>query len=247
VPDPIIALAPGAVDVWTVLDGEIDVPGTVEACLSLLSPAELAEAGRRSHSLGRQEYIITRGLVRSALSRYAPVPARVWEFRANDAGRPEIGWPATDLRFSVSHTPGLTALAVVRGAIDVGIDVEKLGPHPQALDLARSSFAPAPVQELARLPEGTRDRRFLEHWTLAEAYVKARGRGFGLPLDGFWFELEPSTSPRVRFGPKLGDESSRWQFRQVTVQGSHLLAVAAAVDAPLVVKVRRCVPPRRFE
>jgi len=50
--------------------------------------------------------------------------------------------------------------------------------------------------------EATRSRisqvgRFLELWTLKEAYLKARGRGISIPLRGFQFRLSDSGPPRV--------------------------------------------------
>ena len=79
----------------------------------------------------RRAFLMTRALVRTTLSRYAPVAPADWRFITNAHGRPEIldrpaGVP--DLRFNISHTDGLIACAVTIGR-EVGVDVEHIGRH----------------------------------------------------------------------------------------------------------------------
>ena len=53
--------------------------------------------------------------------------------------------------------------------------------------------------------------RFFELWTLKEAYIKARGLGLALPLDGFSYHFEPQLSLQIR--PDLQDDGADWQSR----------------------------------
>ncbi|MBT2472565.1 4'-phosphopantetheinyl transferase superfamily protein [Streptomyces sp. ISL-66] len=106
--------------------------------------------------------------------------------------------PPVRVNVSVSHTRGLTAVAVCTGA-DVGVDVEPVRELP-ALALARRWFG----EEDARWIEGhdaaLRSRALLWVWTHKEALGKARGTGLAgggrlgpvpLPASG----LPPAPAP----------------------------------------------------
>ena len=57
---------------------------------ALLEPEERARRDRYLFEPSRREYLLTRALVRTTLSRYAPVAPAAWRFRANEHGRPEV-------------------------------------------------------------------------------------------------------------------------------------------------------------
>src|ERR1035437_6755750 len=77
-------------------------PRLVQAYADLLDPDEDARWRRYRVPNPQHEYLVTRALVRTVLSRYAPeVDPREWRFLAGPHGRPEISSPAYrgDLRF----------------------------------------------------------------------------------------------------------------------------------------------------
>jgi len=165
-------------------------------------------------------------MARSILSRYASVHPSKWRFASNPFGRPEITEPAhaAHLRFNLSHADGLVAL-VVSAHYEVGVDVERIGRQP-AMEVAESRFAPSEVAALRALPDAEQARRFLEYWTLKEAYLKARGSGLSVPLDQFSFDLSRPGRPRIRFQPGFDDDHRAWQFDRLFVGAEHLVAVA---------------------
>jgi 4'-phosphopantetheinyl transferase len=225
-----IDLAPGRVDVWlTALAGlGADAIGAFER---LLSPAERERWQRYRVEDARLQYLVGRALVRTSLSRYADVAEGAWEFGANRHGWPYVTEPAShrDLRFNLSHTDGLVACAVSRDC-ELGIDVETIDRRLDVFELAPSVFAPAEVASLVETsPEERRDLFFC-YWTLKEAYIKARGIGVSLALDGFAFDLG-GAAPRVRFSEKCPDDAARWRFRQYVPTPRHKLALAVATPA----------------
>jgi len=212
--------------------------------LPLLTPDEHERMARLIFDRDRQRFLLTRALVRTMLSRYAPVAPADWRFSANVHGRPEIvdrpaGVP--DLRFNISHTEGLIACAVTIGH-EVGVDVEHIG-RRLTRDVPARFFAPGEVAGLRALPENEQARVFFDYWTLKEAYIKARGFGLALPLGDFAFHLSPDHLPRITFEPALPDDPATWQFAQDWPTPSHRLGLAVRrTGDDLPVRIRYVVP-----
>lgn len=216
----------------------------LDAYRALLSPDEHERMARFVFERDRKAFLLTRALVRTTLSRYAPIAPADWKFIANIHGRPEIldrpaGVP--DLRFNISHTDGLIACAVTIGR-EVGVDVENVG-RRVLHDVAGRHFAPTEVSDLRQLPEEEQQRVFFDYWTLKESYIKARGFGLALPLGDFAFKLNPPNSPTIAFEPALDDDPSTWQFLQDWPTPQHRLALAVRRDGKdLPVRIREVVP-----
>jgi 4'-phosphopantetheinyl transferase len=225
-PDP-APLGEGRVDLWlTALSGIGD--DLQAAYQRLLCPSEQARWRRFRVEGARLQYLVGRALVRTSLSHYAAVSEAAWRFDTNDYGCPYISEPATcrNIRFNLSHTDELVACAVRSGG-DVGVDVENTGRVVDIGELAPSVFAPVEVTSLARSAPQDQRRDFFSYWTLKEAYIKARGMGISLALDGFWFDLT-GPSPRIHFTDRCPDDPQRWRFYQYRPTNEHMLAVAVS-------------------
>lgn len=212
--------------------------------LPLLSAEERERMARLVFERDRHRFLLTRALVRTTLSRYAPVAPADWQFIANVHGRPEIldrpaGVP--DLRFNLSHTDGLIACAVTIGR-EVGVDVEHVG-RRLTQDVAARFFAPAEVARLQSLPQDQQKLVFFDYWTMKEAYIKARGFGLALPLGDFAFHFSPETAPSITFEPAMPDDPATWQFLQDWPTPAHRLGLAIRrTGADLPVRLRQVVP-----
>lgn len=205
--------------------------------LRWLAPDEVARYERYLVEHARDEFFLTRVLVRSVLSRYAAIEPEAWEFERNEHGRPEVSGPegAPRVRFNLSNTRGLIACMVRgEGEREVGVDVEDTERKGETVRIAEHFFAPEEVRSLRALPEGRQRLRFFEHWTLKEAYIKARGMGLAIPLDRFAFHLDAPPAIRIAFDPRLGDDASSWQFGLSRPSSRHMLAwaVRRPADAP---------------
>jgi 4'-phosphopantetheinyl transferase len=220
------SLRPGQVDVWLTClcnacrDPEADT-------LRLLSEAERAKWSRFVAADARLQYLVSRALVRTTLSRYTDVGEREWQFGANRYDRPHIEQPAAlrHLQFNLSNATGLVACAV---AVDceVGVDVENTR-RPLDVDaLAPSVFAPMELADFRGCTPPERRERFFAYWTLKEAYIKARGMGLSIPLDAFWFDLGRQ-SPRLHVTERCPDDPERWRFYRYVPTAEHRMAVAA--------------------
>lgn len=213
---------------WLALD-------TIEAhvwprLLQVLDPAERSRAERFHFERDRQAYIAAHALTRTTLSRHAPRPPEAWRFIVGPHGKPEIDEPqsARPLRFNLSHTHGLAAVAVTRRH-DVGVDVERVDPRRLGPDVTDSFFAPAESEHLRSLPSVARIEAAYAFWTLKEAYIKAIGLGLACPLDAFDFVLDPLS---VRFSAGIADDPAHWLFRRLRPTQDHVLALAARSARP---------------
>ena len=219
----------GAVEVWLGTPQELGGTGDRE----LLDATERARADRFLREQPRVTYTAAHGLVRRALSAYAPVDPRAWRFVVGEHGRPDIDpqtpglvGAARELSFNLSHTRGLVAVAVSRVAA-TGVDVEWIERDNDLRRLAAAKFALGERGRLEReVDEDGFRRRFFSYWTLKESYLKARGTGITLPLGAFAFRVEPEAPVDVEFDAVLADDPSDWQFEIRDVGASHALAVA---------------------
>jgi 4'-phosphopantetheinyl transferase len=222
-----VHLAIGRPDVMVVVarpDASAD-PARRAPLLALLSPDERQRLCCFRFDRDRLLFLVAHALVRLTLSHQAPdVPPRHWQFHAGCYGRPEIASPRSTLRFSLSHTRGLAACAVVRDR-EIGLDVEAI-PARAPLDVADHFFSPSEADDVRRTSDRHRAGRFIEYWTLKEAYVKARGIGLSLPLDRFAMRQASGAAWRVAFAPPLDDDARRWWFRSLRIGDGHQLAVA---------------------
>jgi 4'-phosphopantetheinyl transferase len=228
-------LAPAEVHVWTAVPDQVGAPAARARCEAMLSADERDRMRRFHFERDRHIYLVAHALVRTALSRYATCAPAAWTFTANAHGRPEIapGTCARPLRFNLSHTHGLVAVAVALER-DVGVDVEHLYPRSFDLDVAEHFFAPAEVAALMAQPADAQRDRFFAYWTLKESYIKARGLGLALPLDQFAFDLDRRPEHHLDHGdeivltvdPRLEDDGRNWWFHQRRIAPEHRLAVA---------------------
>jgi 4'-phosphopantetheinyl transferase len=221
-------LSAADVDVWLVpRPSLLRDPSLLARYHALLAPAEQERLSRIVHEETRHEYLVARALVRTALSRYAPIDPADWRFDLNAYGRPDIapGQTGLDLRFNLSHARGLVACAVTLGRA-VGIDVEWTLRFPSMLDSIDHFFSPTEVRDMTALPAPARPARFFQCWTLKESYIKAHGKGLSMPLADFSFRFE-GEGGAVRLEPSPGDSAHRWRSWVWNPTEEHTLALTA--------------------
>ncbi len=216
-------------------------PERVQRYLALLEPPELEQYRRFHFDHNRQEYLVTRALVRTVLSKYVARAPGDWRFVRTEHGRPLIAGAQDDpearwLVFNLTNTTGLVACAVARDR-EVGVDAEWMDRRGQQLEVADRFFSAPEVAELrARPPERQLDR-FFDYWTLKESYIKAVGKGLTLPLESFALVLEEGRPIRLRVFPPIQDDPESWQFHLCSPVPRHRLAVAVRRrgDPPLAI------------
>jgi 4'-phosphopantetheinyl transferase len=175
----------------------------------------------------RRDYMLAHALLRRCLSRYTLVEPRAWKFCTHINGKPIV--KALPLSFNLSHTPGLVA-CVVADSMCVGIDVQQASRAIDVEPIAARYFSQEEAALLSRADDHSRVPRFLELWTLREAFLKAAGLGLSGPLNSISFSLEDETMLRFHAPPRF--PSSEWYFALFEPVPSARMAVAAKSAAP---------------
>lgn len=242
---PVLPLNRGEAHLWYTLPESLTDPQLLHSYQALMTPEERVRQQRFHFEKGRHEYLVTRALVRTVLSRYAGVDPHEWRFVSNAYGRPEIASPPhlPPLRFNLSHTEGLIVCIVALDR-EVGVDVENLERPGETVEIADQFFSPTEARALRALPLEAQRQRFFDYWTLKESYIKARGMGVSLPLDQFSFHVETGCPIRISFDPRMKDDPYSWQFDQFQITCQHLISVAIrrGVDPDLTLTVTHIVP-----
>lgn len=179
------------IDVWRV---PLEAPGRPQTDLfELLSADEAARASRFHFDKHRARYIRGRAALRILLGRYLDVPAREIRFQYENNGKPELAFPVNmrNLYFNSSDSDVLGLIAV--GCCqNIGVDLEKVRPMPDLLNIAKRFFSAREVQAILAISEEKREEAFFACWTRKEAFLKATGVGLKYPLSKFSVSVDPA-------------------------------------------------------
>lgn len=251
-----------AAHLWLCRIDDVRDPAVLARCAALLDEVEAARWQRYRSERDRHLFLVSHGLLRLTLSRYAAVQPQDFRFVLGPHGRPELTEShGLGLRFNLSHARGL-AVVLVNRHLDCGVDVEAVGRKVDVPTLACHSFHPSERDDVMAQPPQEQVRRFFEYWTLKEAYIKARGMGLALPLKAFAMQLtapvtvrfEPAGSEGPRSDGPLADEApgdepddpACWQLQLLRPSAEYQVALAIrrghAPDRQ--VMVRHCAPGR---
>lgn len=157
------------------------------------------------------------GFVRSVLAGYGGDDPRGLLFETAEFGKPRLR--GSELHFNLSHSHEMAVLAVAHHA--TGIDLEHVRPMPDAEQIAVRYFAREEVDEVRKAGAAG----FFRCWTRKEAFMKARGEGFSLPLQSFSVSVEPARPRLIRVD---GDPEAprRWKLADIDIAPGYVCAIA---------------------
>jgi phosphopantetheinyl transferase len=189
---------------------------------SLLSDDERERAGQYRVQIARQQFVITRALLRALLGKYLQKDPKKIEFCYSAHGKPELLMPSTNLCFNVSHSKGVVLFAV-RQNQPIGVDLEWIDPVVKGAAIAHRRFSAQEQAILDRLPTGEQQAKFFQFWTRKEALIKLFGDRLFSGIKAYEVSAEGSSGGQW---VNLGQQS-------VWLQDLHLIeSFAAAIATP---------------
>jgi len=231
---------PGRLCLWCGYPDDVVDEAARDACALVLSEDERTRWQTFRFEKGRREYLTSRALVRFALSQYHPLAPEAWCFQVNAYGKPSPD-PECGLRFNLSNSSGLVVCVVAHEA-EVGVDAEPFERAGEIAKLSETVFSPLELAQLDSLHGNEKTNRALSIWTLKEAYVKAKGMGFSLPLTKFSFLFGGAAGIRLELDPRLGDQAERWRFCLLDHAG-HRIAIVVERAAASELQIFETRPP----
>ena len=204
-----------------------------------LDAEELARWKRYLRTESQDLFAVAHVATRFVLSHYGPQAPNEWVYERGENGRPEIVDGPSGLRFNISHTEGMVAV-LVHGDNDAGVDVEAPWRSTNTTSVSRRVFTDEERAAMLALPSDQQAGRFYQLWTLKESFIKAKGKGFAMPLSKFGFTIGDDGSIGFSCDPSLDPDASAWGYSTVWTDAGHVVSVCAHTpDRPYVTPALR--------
>jgi len=211
------------VSLWSIALAQPD--DTVARLAALLNAEEQARAQRFYFARDQRRYTVGRAMLRLILSQHGAGDPAALAFTYNQWGKPALASRAP-VAFNLSHTGDQALCAVTAGAA-VGVDLEEMRELAYQ-QMAATVFSPLEQATLQRLPAAHLPLGFFNGWTRKEAYIKAHGQGFSMPLADFDVTLAPDEPVRLLATRPDPAEATRWSLYGWRVGEAQVAALAVA-------------------
>ena len=113
---------------------------------------------------------------------------------------------------------------------ELGVDIEGVRPMSDVGLLVGRFFSPREVAVFERIADEAKIEAFFHGWTRKEAYMKATGRGFSMPLEKFDVTMAPGEPARLLAVLGQPEEVSRWSFHDLLPGSGFAAALAVEGD-----------------
>ena len=117
----------------------------------------------------QREFLLSRAVMRHALSQHFLCPIHNWEFTERPNSPPQINNLPDNTYISLSHSKGLIGFAISNSP--VGIDLELADTNRDFLELAETFMSDEEIQHMTQNTEIQADI-FYRIWCTKEAYYK---------------------------------------------------------------------------
>lgn len=205
---------------------------------ALLSGEEQARAARFLAPAHRARFAVAHGRLREMLAAELDLAPGSLQFGKAEHGKPFLmGPPGERLQFNLSHSGDLGLVGWTTGR-RLGVDIEVWRPLADEAGLVRRYFSRAENAAYKALSPPDRRQGFFECWTRKEAYIKAVGRGLGLPLDSFDVSFGPGVVPALLRPSGEVPDGQSWSLAAPELPAGRSAAVILEGDACHVLEPR---------
>jgi 4'-phosphopantetheinyl transferase len=213
----------------------LDVAAAEQAGLArLLDSEEQWRAARFHFAEHARRFTVARARLRQQLAALLAMAPGDIRFSAGPHGKPGLAGElaGSGLEFNLSHSGalGLIGWAWHRA---IGVDIEIWRRTSDEAALVRRFFSASEIAAYEVLDPALRTQGFFNCWTRKEAYVKAVGRGLGLPLHSFDVSLGDSANARLLRASAVQEDGRSWSLAApqlaagvsaaVVLEGDHFL------------------------
>lgn len=193
-----------------------------------LSLEELARAKRFHFKVDFDRHVISRALTRLLIGSLVDLPPREVSLVSNRFGKPSISKDQNPLglEFNVSHS-GEFILIALTAKRQVGVDIEHVNQQLHLNSLVRDLLSVKEQIAFSRLCPDQRQEAFFNCWTRKEAFIKAKGAGLSIPLNGLDVSFLPGEPAMLLDTRPDRTEAARWTIRDLEVAPAYKAAIAA--------------------
>lgn len=151
--------------------------------INVLSTEEQQRANRFHFEKDKHSFIVYHACKRLILSKYLEKNTNEIVIAFQDKGKPFV--KNESITFNLSHTKEAAVFAVSQ-EVEIGVDIEKVKPFKNYLDIAKRFFHPDEYSQLLNIANvQQQQRQFFTIWTAKEAILKATGEGIAAGLNSF--------------------------------------------------------------
>lgn len=212
----------GVIHVWHTSTGQWK--NNLNELDSVLSQEEISRKGKLISRNRQEDYVISRGVLRSILAQYLELAAENVPLKTYPNGKPYL--PGSNLHFNLSHSEGLFLYGFVLD-VPIGVDLQQIYPISNINTIIKNYFSPYEQQILSAEKKTRLKDLFFRIWTAKEAYLKGTGEGFHRPANSFSictktdglynFELREDTTAPNNVG---------WNIRELHLAEDYRAALA---------------------
>lgn len=158
----------------------------------ILSTQEKERAEKLQQAKSQRIFVYTRSILRELLARYLSVSPQEILFSVSPLGKPFLikEQNLLSIEFNLSHSGDIILFAFTREC-PIGVDIERIRPKLNYLDIAKRFFSKDEVVALTNFSEHEQLAAFFHCWSRKEAIIKALGKGLSHHLNSFTVSVDP--------------------------------------------------------
>lgn len=169
------------IHIWTIC--LLNKKKNISYLSSLLSKDEQKKAANFKFLRDREQFLITRGILRCVLAGYLKEIPQAINIHYGLWGKPCLSEEKT-LHFNVSHSGDYALFAFARD-YEIGIDLEQVNENLELEEIALTIFSQTELSYWKKIPPEEKINFFFKFWVGKEAFLKALGKG--------WLENDENT------------------------------------------------------
>lgn len=196
----------------------------------ILSEKETTRANKLTLPKVKNNFIISRGILRALLAKYTRQKPEELIFEENQYGKLFLK-TSSNIFFNLSHSNDLTLLAFTLKN-QIGIDVEFIRQNIDIESIAKKYFSSRETLELLNVSPEKKIPAFFNCWARKEAFIKAIGLGLSYQLSKFDVDVTSFGTKQIPINIKDPVYAQQnWQLFSLGLEENY--AAAMVVENPV--------------